>query len=171
MLNISIILVSLVTILFFPINLILNLEYNKSLDIQLSIAVYKYKVITLYPPKKPFKNKLHKSKRVEHKFSKFLKILTSLSKNQSKPSLYTDLKVSYQCEETAETALIYGLFSSVPPLFYGYMKDYFNIKSYTFTILPTSDDVIHFNFSLNSIIKANIGKIIRVFMLFKKHWR
>ncbi len=171
MLNTTIILVSLVTVLFFPINLILNLEYNKSLDIQLSIAVYKYKVITLYPPKKAFKRKAHKSKPVEHKFSKFLKILTSLRKNKSKPSLYTNLKVSYQCEDAAETALIYGLFNSVPPLFYGYIKDYFNIKNYSFTILPTSDDVLHFNFSLNSIIKANIGKIIRIFMLFKKHWR
>lgn len=171
MLKVIIILVSLVAILFFPINLILNLKYDKGLDIQLSIGVFKYKIITLYPPKRPSKNKIDKSKRIEYKFSKLLKILTSLRKNQSKPSLYTNLKISYECGDYAETALVYGLFNSIPPLLYGVIKDYFNIKSYNFTILPTSDEVIHFNFSLNSIIKANIGKIIRIFMLLKKNWR
>ena len=162
---------SLIAILFFPINLILNLKYDKGLDVQLSIAIFKYKIITLYPPKKPFKDRKHKSKRTEYKFSRFLKILTSLRENQSKPSLYTSFYISYQCDDSAETALVYGLFNSVPPLLYGVIKDYFNVKSYKFTIIPTTDKATHFNFSLNSIFKANLGKIIRIFMLFKKNWR
>lgn len=155
-----IILIIIGFILFFPIPIIIDVNYedNKFLFFINKIKINKSELIN----EENVDDKIRKAKR-NFNFNRFKNILSSLNKNKIKPTISYRLDLDFGLDDAALTGFSYGLVWCVYPLLNYLITAAFNIKKCEVKVTP------HFNekllkLNLHSIIITSLAKTLYIFI-------
>lgn len=177
---IMVILLVILSLLFIPIRLKLNIHYSKD---NYYLKVYninfyskdggilkeylskKKDSSTSYPSKSNEKYAKYKvSNKDKHKLD-VKALIKKLHNNKFKPNLklYTD--VAFSLGDAAKTAIFYGLSWNIQTILHTLFSVVFSIKVFKLDINPKFKDSLLLEFTISSIITFNLAQIIYVIFL------
>lgn len=112
----------------------------------------------------------NKETTTNKKFDKhFIKdVYKTIKKNKFKPSIKYDGKVTYSLNDSANTALFYGLLSNINPFMYYLFSIVFKVKKFKNKFNPVFKDEIIYELSISCIITFNLAQIIHIGLLILK---
>ncbi len=163
----------LMIIILAPIPLKISIYY--SFD-NYYIKLYKFTIISKEKIKKKkqssnTKSKSHKKKKdslnifdIIHK--KYL--IQKLYNSKFKPKINLKGNLDYSLNDSAHTAITYGLLSQFTPIFYFVLSIPYKINKFKFNINPLFEDKFLVKFEISSIIFISIVKIIYVLIIIFK---
>lgn len=163
-------------ILFVPIPIKISIYYSKE--------NYYIKILNISLLKKNINNEQkedfkksspkNKSKNFKKKNKSFLStispriILKALDKNKFKPILWLNGAFSYSLEDSAHTAISYGLLSSLLPLLLRIIHIFFKASKFKFPIKPLFKNKLLAKIEIKSIIFFSLVQIIYMIFLILK---
>lgn len=116
---------------------------------------------------KPTKSKFKKEspKKLSYKL-----LVDHLHKNIFKPWIKFYCKIDYSLEDSATTAISYGLLYNLNPILYSLLNVFFSIKAFNFVITPHFKDITEVDIKLKSIVFFNLYQAIIIFYYTKKSY-
>lgn len=118
-------------------------------------------------PKKENKKK----KKQKSNFLKTLpikEILRSITNNKFKPHLRINGKLDYSLNDAANTAITYGIISTIMPYLYKLTTLFFKTKKFNLSTCPVFKDIFFVEININCIIFVSLGQIIYMLFLIAK---
>lgn len=162
--NTLLIILVVLIILVLPIPIKFTLIYYKN-----SLHIYLYRKEITFKKRVP-KKVSHNIKsrdyigRIQYYFHTAKNLSLRLKLNKFRPQITFLLNISTGFEDAAETAVCCGALYSFSPVIYIILRNYFNVKKYSFTVNPDYDSP-KFEARLNSIIWISIVNTIYISIL------
>ena len=153
-------------ILFYPLKLVIDVSFNKTLKYKCLLYIFKIKAITITDSSA---NRKKGKKQNNLDLKKVLKLLSKLKNKPIKPGINISSSIDFNLFDAAFTAILSAILNGILPLFYFYIRDLFFVKEYKFSVNPRFSTEDHFVFDLNSSISFNLLKFIYFYILFKKY--
>lgn len=156
-------------ILFLPIPLKFTLSYSKGIC---EIKLYKKLIFSnadSFKENKKSKSNNKVSKESPKKLSYRL-LIDHLRSNKFKPWIKFNYEMEYSLDDSAITAIAYGLLYNLNPIFIMLLQNFFTIKKFDFNITPKFKDIIEVNINIKSIIYFNVFQILMIFYYTKKSY-
>lgn len=160
----------------FPIKITFFIS-NKNLVFK----VYNFDILKIIKKKKTHKPKNTKEKaaikkediihnKKQKKFSNLslnniLKVISLIKNNKLKPSLKIKGSFEYSLNDSAKTAISYGIISSYLPMLIGFFKIFFKVKKFQMPIKPLFKEKFFLKLEINSIITFSLVQIIYMIIL------
>ncbi len=156
----------LIILLLFPLNLVIDVSFNKMLHYKCLLYIHKIKAITIVDSSA---RSTKEKKKNNIDFKKVLKFLSRLKNKPIKPGINVSSSIDFNLSDAAFTAMLSAILNSILSLFYFYIRDLFFVKEYKFHTNPNFSTENYFIFNLNSSISFNLLKLIYFYILFKKY--
>lgn len=156
-----------ILLMFIPIPIKFDISYSNK---NYYIKIYNINISNKLNFKKSNNNKKEKPSK-KNSFSKKITpqiLLKAFNNNKFKPFLYLKGDFSYSFNDSAITAITYGLLSSLFPLLYKAINILFKICKFSLPIKPLFKNELLVNFKIKSIIFFSLAQIIYIFFLILK---
>lgn len=161
----------LLIILFIPIPLKFTFSYKEQI---FNFKIYNKTVFSNRPSFKKA-NKKKKSKKEKTTTSKparlsYSLLIEHLQRNIFKPWIKFNYNMEYCFNDSAFTAISYGLLYNMDPIVYLLLQNFFSVKAYTVNIVPNFKNIFEVEVDTKAIIFFNIFQVLTIFYYTKKSY-
>lgn len=170
------ILLVILLIFFIPIPIKLNIYYSAA---DYYIKLYRFTILSKNKLENKKKN-LNKDEPVIKKKRKYIPLFDKEISAKSiisdfiklnikfKPLLRIKFSLEYSLNDSARTAISYGILCQTPPIIYTLLKIPFSIRKFNYNITPVFEDKFLLKIETSSIIFLSLANIIyMIIILFK----
>lgn len=173
------ILLVILLIIFLPIPIKINICYS---GVNYYIKLYGFTIISpqktrntkrfFHKAESTLKDKSNKLKnfykKIDFKSLEYKALISKLYTSKFKPFLKINLLLDYSLNDSARTAIFYGVLCQTPPLIYLILNIMFNIRKFNLKINPVFEDKFFLKIETSSIFFLSFANIIYIIIILFK---